>query len=51
MRVPTIIKMKERESDASNTLRNAKHPYMTNLGYMAEQSPRAMNPRSNRIVT
>ena len=30
--------MKERESDASNTLRNAKHPYMTNLDYVSDQS-------------
>ena len=37
--------MKERESDASDTLRNAKHPSQTNLGYMARQSPRPVQPR------
>ena len=41
-KVPTIVTMKERESDASDTLRNAKYPYMTNVGYVAEQCPRTV---------
>ena len=38
-KVPTIVTTKERKSNASDTLRTAKYPYMTNLGFVAEQSP------------
>ena len=40
--VSAIVTTKERESDASDTLRNAKHPYMTNLGYVSYQSRRQL---------
>ena len=38
-KVPTIFTTKERESNASDMLRTAKYSYMTNLGFVAEQSP------------
>ena len=43
--------MKERESMFSDTLRDATGSLMTILGYVAEQSPRTVWPRTIKMAT
>ena len=49
--IPALVTIKERESMFSNMLRDATGSLMTILGYVAEQSPRTVWPRTTGTAT